>query len=254
MLALATVLAAPARAAPTRAASVTSLATTARAYEAALTPATNAYAAPSAIWVASGGALHASTQCGGYVALLATATFPDVTAGAIRALTGSRAPHSAQWHAAIGRAARTTVRGRTVGLVARAQASDLVAGDILAAAYTVGDAHGHTMVVERARLDRAGVIVDIPGEPQVDRWRVEVHDSTATPHGPTDSRWRRDGGAHDQGIGRGEIYLFAATETGAIVGWTWSHASATVFQGTAPSAANYRPLVAGALSMATSPD
>lgn len=226
------------------------LASTARSYEAALTPATNTYAVPSTVWWDGDGALHASTQCGGYVALVASATFPDVSPAVLRTLTGSPAPHSAQWHAAISRAAYTTVRGRRVGLVARTGILDVAPGDILAAAYTTADVRGHTMIVGQLQLDRAGVAVDIPGYPSADRWRVEVHDSTSNPHGPTDSRWQRDAGAHDQGIGHGEIYVFAASDTGAIVGWTWSLGSTTVFQGTAPGDAAYRPLVAGAFELA----
>ncbi len=245
-LALVAVLATTAHAGPR----AVSMATTARTHVAALTPAHNSYAAPSTIWWDADGALHAATQCGGYLALLTTATFPAVTAAVLRSLTGSTAPHSAQWHAAISRAAHTVVRGRHVGLVGRARAADIVPGDILAAAYTTDDVHGHTMVVGGARLDRAGVTSSIPGQPTVDRWRVEVYDSTSTPHGATDSRWRGDDGAHDQGIGRGEIYVFAATATGTIVGWTWSLTSTTVFQGTAPTDADYRPLVAGAFELA----
>lgn len=228
-------------------ASAVSLATTARAYEAALVPEANEYASPSLVWRDGGGALHAATVCGGYVALLASATFPEVTASVLRALTGSPAPHSAQWHAAISRAARVAVPGGEVTLRARRRIADLGPGDLLAAAYELGDVHGHTMVVGGVRLDRADVASTIPGLPRVDRFRVVVHDSTATPHGPTDSRWQRDRGAHDQGIGRGEIFVFAAPDTGTIVGWTWSVRSTTTFQGTAPSAPHYRPLAAAAL-------
>jgi hypothetical protein len=246
--ALASVVARPARAgAPPLPASTVSLAATATAYEAALVPDANTYAAPSTVWRDAGGRLHASTVCGGYVALLATATFPAVTPSALRALTGSPAPHSGQWHAAIGRSARAPLRGGAVALRARLGIADLAVGDILAAAYDVGDVHGHTMVVGRVRLDRADVATTIPGLARADRYRVVVHDSTATPHGPTDSRWQVDRGGHDQGVGRGEIYVFAAPATGALVGWTWSVTSPTIFQGTSPTAAHYRPLLAATL-------
>ena len=228
----------------------TAHATTALAYEEAVYPEHNAYGSPSTLSWDGAGELHATTVCGGYAGLLLRNTYATVTTTVLRALTGSTSPNSKQWNDAIDGAATYSGSAGTFRFVARGSIDDVARGDLLASEYvTAAGATGHTMVVEDTWLDAPSVATTIPGVPLAERWLVQVHDSTSSPHGTSDSRWHADAdGTHDQGIGSGYIYLYADQDTGAIIGWTWSTSSSSSYQGTDPTAAAYRPMAAGTLT------
>lgn len=219
----------------------------ANAWEMNVRPEDNSYASPSKVETDATGAVKAAAVCGGYVALVVRAAFPTVTSTVLRSLTGSASPNSKQWNDAIEAGATFSNGAGTFRMVERFTVDQITGGDILAAEYASDGITGHTMIVDSLWLDRGNVATTIPGAPKANRWVVVVHDATSSPHGASDSRWQAENGGHDQGIGSGELYLFADPLTGAIVGWTWSVASSSIYQGTDPQAPRYRPMVAGAL-------
>lgn len=215
----------------------------AQAFEHEVMPSHNVYGSHSTI-VEQDGVLHARTRCGGYVAIVLQHAYGTVTSSVLRGLTGSASPTSQQWSDAIERGATYSEVAGTFRVGKRATIDEVASGDVFASVYELPDATGHTMIVDSTRLDAAGVATPIPGVPTADRWRVRIHDSTSAPHGSSDSRALSRG----TGIGNGWIYVFADSETGAIVGWTWSTNSRVTFQTTAPAAPHYRPVAVGYLS------
>ena len=117
-------------------------------------------------------------------------------------------------------------------------------GDILAVKYT--DKHvssngvedtGHVMVV----AEEPHVMTSVkPLKPGTAQYLVIVIDSSASGHGPNDTRRKSDGRLAG-GIGRGEMRLYAASD-GRIAGYTWSAATKSPYY----SAPN-RDIVAGRL-------
>ncbi len=235
----------------------------------------NHYGSPASIAYVSG-VLHATTICSTFMTLLMENAYPRVvTPAVIAALTGTSDPDASQWYGGIDPTvahgsldgislvpldlAATPPTGRTMqDSKARPY---LKVGDILAAEY---DGTGHVATVASIAspsgpLTLSGTHV-IPAVAQVTQWLVEVYDSTDTIHGSvpgsTDSRYDNDpltSDGNDHGIGSGYFYLYEdATEGssthGQLVGWTWSTISATTYQLTSPSAANYRPMVIGRMT------
>jgi len=176
-----------------------------------------------------------------------------------RGLTGSTSPDSKKWNDAIDSERTYTNGSGTFSLTERDAVADIAAGDILAAEYSSGGASGHTMVVSSIALTGSGLSTSIPNVSSVNRYEVEVYDSTSSVHGnfvgSTDSRYLTDldgsnNPVNDKGIGTGRILIFADASSGALVGWTWNTTSGTVYQGTdsTQNADSYRPMVAGFLS------
>lgn len=223
--------------------------TTAQGYEDAIAAMNNVYGSPSSVWWDSHGTIHAKAQCGGYAALLLRNTYSSVTTRVLTGLTGSSSPSAKQWNDAIDASATYTSGASSFRLSPRASVDVIAPGDILASEYTSGSSSGHVMIVASITLDSMSVSTSIPGEATAERWLVEVHDSTSSPHGSTDTRYHAESsGADDSGIGNGLIYLYADQASGAIVGWTWSTSSSTTYQGTSSTSANYRPMTAGVLT------
>ncbi len=78
-------------------------------------------------------------------------------------------------------------------------------GDILAIKYNDGSKDtGHIMVVDE---EPEHITASSPIEPETKQYRVEVIDSSASGHGPTDTRHKPDGG-FTGGIGQGTIRLY----------------------------------------------
>lgn len=93
-----------------------------------------------------------------------------------------------------------------------------LAGDLLVTKYQSGQSFtGYTMMLA---VDPEWYATTMEG---YDRYLCTVLDSTRTPHGNTDTRWMADaGGAHDWGVGAGEMYVDADPATGEIMRHTWS--------------------------------
>jgi len=112
-------------------------------------------------------------------------------------------------------------------------------GAILAIQYNDGSADtGHVMLVDQEPERREATTPIVRGTEQ---YRVVVIDSSASGHGPTDTRHKPDGG-FTGGIGRGTIRLYTRRD-GHIVGYAWSETPKSEFH-QSPA----RDLVAGWLT------
>ncbi len=118
-------------------------------------------------------------------------------------------------------------------------------GDILAVKYTDGHVSrngvvdtGHVMLVANKphRIKEHGPLV-----PDTKQFIVEVIDSSASGHGPRDTR-HRDDGSFTGGIGRGEFRIYTNADD-EMVGYAWSNGSKSEYE-SSPS----RDLVAGRLT------
>ena len=184
------------------------------------------------VWGTGQGA--ARTVCSSFVTLLLQHTY-GWSVGDVRAWLNSADPEADAYHDAI-------VDRRGFERVLRVSA--LRRGDFLAVKYT--DHHvssngvedtGHVMVVDEAPLalsDEKPVVRDTR------QYAVTVIDSSASGHGPTDTR-HTPGGGFTGGIGRGLIRLYADHD-GRIVGYTWSDTHKSEYE-TSPA----RDMVAGRL-------
>lgn len=157
----------------------------------------------------------ARTVCSSFITLLLQHTY-GWTGDDIKLLTGSANPEADAYHDAI---------VDHDGFKRILHAAALRPGDFIAIKYT--DHHisrngvqdtGHVMLV-----DEPPVLVD-SAEPIVDgtrQYTVTIIDSSASGHGPTDTR-HRGRGEYTGGIGKGVIRLYA-NDQDRIVGYTWSN-------------------------------
>lgn len=105
------------------------------------------------------------------------------------------------------------------------QIEEVHPGDLIAIKYNDGSKDtGHIMVVDQTPQH---IPTTSPVERRMEPYRVEVIDSSASGHGPNDTRHKADGG-FTGGIGRGTIRLYANRE-GHIVGYAWSESSKSKF-------------------------
>ena len=163
-------------------------------------------------WDAGHGA--ARTVCSSFITLLLQHTY-GMQASDFQTWMDSTNPEADAYHDAI--VARS-------GFKRILHINALRPGDILAIKYT--DHHlsstgvedtGHVMLVDEAPVMIQNARPIIPGTQQ---YTVTVIDSSASGHGPTDTRANSDGRLTG-GIGRGVIRLYA-NEDNRIVGYTWS--------------------------------
>ncbi|QJE98302.1 hypothetical protein [Luteolibacter luteus] len=95
------------------------------------------------------------------------------------------------------------------------KASDLKAGDIVAWEHKTTSAVGHAVILAGDPLKQGD-----------GSWKVEVFDSTGSPHTddsrPEDERAQRLPSGKRSGLGRGVMVLIADPETGALTGLRWS--------------------------------
>ena len=115
-------------------------------------------------------------------------------------------------------------------------------GDIIAVKYKVGDSErtpsdsGHVMLVDSMPIRRMNATAPIiPGTQQ---WEVAVIDSTKSPHGRDDTRYRKSG-RKGNGVGRGVFRLYTH-EDGTVRGYSWSLLKSSVYYGSSS-----RPLAVG---------
>lgn len=233
-------------------------------------PAHNAYASPSVVEYL-GGTLEVSAVCGGFVSELLKATYPDLTDDVMSALADDdpsdehdwNSPDSQHWFDAIDDETSTTSDGLTFAFEKLTDIDDVEAGDILVSTYTPAGttATGHTMVIYTMPTTFSLVTTTIPGYSgvSVERYRITVLDSTERVHldrsDSTDSRYKAEVSptdptkrVNDEGMGTGEIYLYADHSTGALIGWTWTVVQSTAYQSVDAAGSNYRPVRVGRLS------
>jgi hypothetical protein len=159
----------------------------------------------------------ARTVCASFVTLLLQHTY-GMNASDFKSWMNTTNPEAADYHDAI--VARNGFK-RVLHITA------LRPGDIIAIKYT--DHHlssngvedtGHIMIVDDAPVQIDNKRPIVTGTQQ---YTVSVIDSSASGHGPMDSRASSDGKLMG-GIGRGILRLYANTDD-RIVGYTWSDLS-----------------------------
>lgn len=249
---------------PAAAARLTGQIATAQSYVATIAPGNNDYGTPPSLAPDVNGDLHALTKCGSFTALLFMNSYPAlITPTVLEDLIGSSSPFANQWYQAIDLQYSDGASG--LFFTQRATVDQIQAGDILAALYdsdeSTSEDTGHVMTV--GGIVKTGTAITppfaIPGSAKVDRYRVQVYDSTKSVHGGydsnpyPDSRYKKEGGVDDRGLGTGSINLYADATSHAIVAWAWNVSTTTTsFYYSVPkplnSARKYRPLVAGYLS------
>lgn len=117
--------------------------------------------------------------------------------------------------------------------------TEIKIGDVIAIRYESGAANtGHVMVVNAPPRVSERSLPIVSG---ARAWEVDVIDSSASGHGPGDSRTTADGGFR-RGLGRGTIRLFCG-ESGEVLGHTFTMSSAAPFRPVAQ-----RPIVVGRLT------
>ncbi len=179
----------------------------------------------------------ARTVCSSFTTLLLEHTY-GWTDKEIRAWVGESNPMASVFHDEI------VAKNRFLRIV---HVKAIRPGDILAVKYT--DHHvssngvedtGHVMIVA---LRPMLITAQKPVIEGTEQYLVAVIDSSASGHGPRDTRHKPDG-TFTGGIGRGEMRLYADAD-GKIAGYTWSATPKSPYL-TAPD----REMVAGRLKEA----
>ena len=102
---------------------------------------------------------------------------------------------------------------------------DVQPGDLIFLKYTDGhlsrdgaEDTGHVMLINSVpqRVPNPALVDD-----ELETWSVEVIDSSASGHGPTDTRYLGKG-KFTGGIGKGTAQLLFAPDTGLVAGYCWS--------------------------------
>lgn len=170
----------------------------------------------------SGSPRTAITVCGTFITLLLKRTYGTTNAQLI-ANTGSTSPNAARYHDAIVVQSGFT-RVHAVALLAQ--------GDIVAIKYPNGDnSSGHVMLVEsvapwRHRSQSRQKFLYNSAEPEITGfYDITVIDSSASYHGPTDTRANNPGG-----IGRNGVFRIYVSSTFQVMGYTWSTVNASEYK------------------------
>ncbi len=178
---------------------------------------------------------EARTVCGSFLTRLFEHTYGWKPAD-IRQWLGADGTDATEWHEAI---------ASSNGFQRLKDIEEVRSGDILAIKYSDGSKDtGHIMVVDQKAKPIEPTSPIVSGTQQ---YRVEVIDSSASGHGPTDTRHRLDG-SFSGGIGKGLIRLYANRD-GEIVGYAWSESPESKFY-QSPK----RDLVAGRLTRIEKPE
>jgi len=161
------------------------------------------------------GDASARTVCSSFVTLLLERTY-GWTDDDFKTWMGARDPDAADYHdAVVKEKGFTRIRG----------IADIAPGDFIAIKYNDdSDDTGHVMLVDTAPEEQAATDPIIPGTTQ---YAVTVIDSSASGHGPTDTR-ARGKGVYTGGIGRGTFRLYADGD-GKIAGYAWSETKKSVY-------------------------
>ena len=181
----------------------------------------NIYGTPAHIdW--SGDPRTAVSECSSFVSLLLKHTY-GYSDTAFKTKTGSTSPNAALYHDDI-------VAGKAFTSLSNPAA--LLPGDILAVKYPAGgDSSGHAMVVEsigawQSRYNSTQAFLTTAPHPEIaGYYDVTVIDSSASFHGPTDSRASKPGG-----IGRGGIARLYVDINNQLTGYTWSTVNGSSYQ------------------------
>ena len=170
----------------------------------------------------SGGPRTAITVCGTFMTLLIKHTY-GTTNAQFTANTGSTSPNAAKYYDAIvAQTGFTRING----------VAQLAQGDVISIKYPAGqNSSGHVMMVQsvgawRPRQDSTQNFLFNNAEPAITGfYDITVMDSSASFHGPTDSRASNPGG-----IGRNGIFRIYVNNQFQILGYTWSTVNASEYK------------------------
>jgi len=158
---------------------------------------------------------RARTVCSSFISLLFEHTYHWTDAD-IKQWLGMTDPQANDYHDAI---------VRQDGFTQIHKIADVQRGDIIAIRYNDGSADtGHVMLVDQVPQPHSATA---PLVPQTTQYDVTVIDSSASGHGPKDTRFRGEG-QFTGGIGRGIFRLYVAPD-GVIVGYAWSDSAKSVY-------------------------
>ena len=158
---------------------------------------------------------EARTVCATFITRLLEHTY-GWKSGDIQQWLGSNGADASEWWEAI---------AEENGFQRFKSITEVQPGDMIAIKYNDGSKDtGHIMLVdgEPQRMEAVS-----PIERRTEQYRVAVIDSSASGHGPADTRHKADGG-FTGGIGKGDIRLYANRE-GRIVGYAWSETPKSKF-------------------------
>lgn len=157
----------------------------------------------------------ARTVCSSFTTLLLEHVY-GWTDDDFKEWTGSRDPDAAPYHDAI---------VQENGFRRIREISHIAPGDFIAIKYNDGSADtGHVMMVDAAPVEQPAADPIVPGTTQ---YTVTVIDSSASGHGPDDTR-SLGNGKFTGGIGRGVFRLYANRD-GQIAGYAWSASRKSVY-------------------------
>ena len=171
----------------------------------------------------------ARTECSSFLSLLLQHS-EGITQAQLKSWTGSSNPNAAMYHDAI-------QLGK--GFTQVWSVEDIRIGDAIAVKYPAGgSSSGHVMLVVSAPVAAEAISPVVDGTAQ---YQVTVIDSSASGHGPTDTRYISPNN-FTGGIGRGVMRLYVYP-SGQIAGYTWS-----TYSNSAYFAQSDRSLVVGRLN------
>ena len=186
----------------------------------------------------------ARTVCATYVTKIIQQTYGTTDAAIRPFLNGSTAFAKNYFAGVVGQ----------TGWVRVMAVEDVRVGDIVVSMYDEAldpsTDTGHVMIVVNATKRSSNTA---PLVTETDQWEVWVTDSSASFHGPLDTRAPP---STEGGIGAGVMRLYASTTqnsttltSGEIAGWSWSTVSASTYYGQSST----RPVVVGRLIFAANP-
>ena len=160
-----------------------------------------------------GKAFQANTRCSSVVTLALKRAYPALADGKVlKKLFGRSSPYAADYGEGI----------EDGKLEQKPFLTGVEPGDMFSVDYDGGFNHlgftGHSAIIEHTV--RTG---DFFGIYRI--WLATVIDSSASSHGPGDSRYKAQGSkdaVESGGLGRGIIRLLAEPSTDALMGYTWS--------------------------------
>ncbi len=187
----------------------------------------NVYGSSPSTILWNGASSEARTVCSTFMSLLLKHTY-SYTDSYFSSWFGSTSPCAALYHDTI---------NLQKGFQKITNVTQIQAGDVFAIKYFDGAANtGHVMLAAGAPHLRTATSPLVSGSTQYD---IEVIDSSQSYHGKSDTRYTS---GQPGGIGKG-VFRIYTDANGAIVGYTWSLESNSIFY--SPAA---RDLVAGRLS------
>jgi hypothetical protein len=157
------------------------------------------------------GTPSAECDCSGLLNLLLAHSY-GTTDDDLKAWFGAKRPVARRYY--------DTIAEGNVKAWAKVAVADAKPGDVIAVKYAdvePGGNTGHVMLLDGVPKKQPDKPAGVDGAAA--EWHLSVIDSTASPHGTTDTRYEK--GAKHTGVGRGTFRIYTG-EGGEVVGYTWS--------------------------------